>query len=162
MRGIHHREPGPVTALMEHPDAYVELIADGVHLHPAVVRLAATPKPHRAVLVTDAMAAAGAGDGDYDLGPMRVEVRSGVARLAGQGAIAGSTLTMASAVRFAVLEAGLPIEDAVRAASASPAAMLGLDRVGALRPGLRADLVVLDADLAVHRVLRGGAWVVDR
>jgi len=162
MRGIHHREPGPVTALMEHPDAYVELIADGVHLHPAVVRLAATPKPHRAVLVTDAMAAAGAGDGDYDLGPMRVEVRSGVARLAGQGAIAGSTLTMASAVRFAVLEAGLPIEDAVRAASASPAAMLGLDRVGALRPGLRADLVVLDADLAVQRVLRGGAWVVDR
>ena len=162
MRGIHHREPGPVTALMEHPDTYVELIADGVHLHPAVVRLAATPKPHRAVLVTDAMAAAGAGDGDYDLGPMRVEVRSGVARLAGQGAIAGSTLTMASAVRFAVLEAGLPIEDAVRAASASPAAMLGLDRVGALRPGLRADLVVLDADLAVQRVLRGGAWVVDR
>jgi N-acetylglucosamine-6-phosphate deacetylase len=69
---------------------------------------------------------------------------------------------MASAVRFAVLEAGLPIEDAVRAASASPAAMLGLDRVGALRPGLRADLVVLDADLAVQRVLRGGAWVVDR
>jgi N-acetylglucosamine-6-phosphate deacetylase len=159
MRGIHHREPGPVTALLEHPDAYVELIADGVHLHPAVLRLAVNRKPHLAVLVTDAMAAAGSGDGDYELGPMRVEVRGGVARLAGAGAIAGSTLTMAAAVRFAVVETGLPIEDVVRAATASPAAMLGYDRAGALRPGFRADLVVLDADLGVQRVMQNGRWV---
>jgi N-acetylglucosamine-6-phosphate deacetylase len=160
MRGIHHREPGPVTALLEHPDAYVELIADGVHVHPAVLRLAATRKPHLAVLVTDAMAAAGAGDGRYRLGPMEVEVSEGVARLAGaDGAIAGSTLTMAAAVRFAVTAAGLPIEDVVRAATASPAAMLGLERVGSLRPGSQADLVALDADLGVRRVLHRGAWV---
>lgn len=159
MRGLHHREPGPVAALLEHPHAYVELIADGVHLHPAVLRLAATRKPGRAVLVTDAMAAAGAGDGDYALGTMAVEVRDGVARLADTGLIAGSTLTMAAAVKFAVQVAGLPLEDVVRAATASPAAMLGLDRVGSLCPGFRADLVVLDGDLNVLRVLHRGQWV---
>jgi N-acetylglucosamine-6-phosphate deacetylase len=159
MRGLHHREPGPVTALLEHPDAFVELIADGVHLHPAVLRLAATRKPHLAVLVTDAMAAAGAGDGDYPLGGLTVQVRDGVARLASNGAIAGSTLTMAAAVKFAVQVAGLAIEDVVRAATASPAAMLGLVKVGSLRPGYRADLVVLDEHLDVQRVLHRGVWV---
>ena len=163
MRQLHHREPGPVAALLEHPDAYVELIADGVHLHPAVLRLAALAKPHLAVLVTDAMAAAATpGDGDFQLGPMTVRVRDGVARLADTGAIAGSTLTMAAAVRYAVQVAGLPIEDVVRAATASPAAMLGLDRVGALRPGYRADLVVLDDALDVSRVMRRGRWVATR
>ncbi len=159
MRQLHHREPGPVAALLEHPDAYVELISDGVHLHPAVLRLALQAKPHLAVLVTDAMAAAGSGDGDYALGPMTVEVRDGVARLAGTGAIAGSTLTLAAAVKYAVGVAGLPIEEVVRAATATPAAMLGLDRVGALRPGSWADLVVLDEELEVSRVMRRGRWV---
>lgn len=159
MRGLHHREPGPVAALLEHPDAYVELIADGVHLHPAVLGLAATRKPHLAVLVTDAMAAAAVGDGDYRLGAMAVQVRDGVARLADTGAIAGSTLTMSAAVKYAVQVAGLPIQDVVRAATASPAAMLGLDRVGALRSGFSADLLVLDQDLDVLRVLRRGTWV---
>lgn len=158
MRGLHHREPGPVAALLEHPDAYIELIADGVHVHPAVLKLAATRKPHLTVLVTDAMAAAAAGDGDYTLGQMAVQVRDGVARLADTGAIAGSTLTMAAAVNFAVEVAGLPLEDVVRAATAGPAAMLRLDRVGSLRPGFRADLVVLDPDLDVLRVLHGGRW----
>jgi len=159
MRGLHHREPGPVTALLEHPDAFVELIADGVHVHPAVLRLAAGRKQHRTVLVTDAMAAAAAADGDYRLGSMDVEVRDRVARLADTGAIAGSTLTMAAAVRFAVQQVGLPIEDAVRAASSTPAQMLGLDRVGVLRPGSLADLAVLDERLDVVRVLRRGRWV---
>ena len=159
MRGLHHREPGPVTALLEHPDAFVELVADGVHLHPAVLRLAAAAKPHQALLVTDAMAAAAADDGDYRLGPLAVTVRDGVARLRDSGAIAGSTLTMAAAVRHAVLVAGLPLTDVVRAATTTPAAMLGLTRVGALRPGFAADLVVLDARLRVTAVMRGGRWV---
>ncbi len=159
MRSLHHREPGPVAALLEHPDAYVELIADGVHVHPAALRLAAHAKPHLTVLVTDAMAAAASEDGEYQLGPMTVWVRDGIARLADTGAIAGSTLTMAAAVKYAVQVAGLPIEDVVRAATASPAAMLGLDRVGALRPGYRADLVVLDDQLDVRRVMRRGDWV---
>ncbi|MCD4533317.1 N-acetylglucosamine-6-phosphate deacetylase [Nocardioides sp. cx-169] len=159
MRPLHHREPGPIAALLEHPDAYVELIADGVHVHPAALRLAAEAKPHLFVLVTDAMAAAAAADGDYRLGRMTVTVRDGVARLAEGGAIAGSTLTMAAAVQYAVQVAGLPIADVVRAATSTPAALLHLDRVGALRPGYRADLVVLDQDLAVQRVLHCGRWV---
>jgi N-acetylglucosamine-6-phosphate deacetylase len=159
MRGLHHREPGPGAALLEHPDAYVELIADGAHLHPAIVRLAAHAKPHLTVLVTDAMAAAGAEDGDYHLGPMKVRVRDGLATLAETGAIAGSTLTMAAAVRYAATVAGLPVEEVVRAATATPAAMLGLDRVGALRPGYFADLVVLDDTFEVRRVMRRGRWV---
>ena len=162
MRGLHHREPGPVGALLE-SDADVELIADGVHLHPAVLRTAFAAKRGRCVLVTDAMAAAGAADGDYRLGPMAIEVRDGVARLADdgsrQGAIAGSTLTMDAAVRYAVREAGLPLLDVVHAASTAPARVLGLDSVGALEPGRRADLVVLDAGLAVVRVMRAGAWI---
>jgi N-acetylglucosamine-6-phosphate deacetylase len=159
MRGLHHREPGPIAALLEHPDAYVELVADGVHLHPAALRLAARAKPHFTVLVSDAMAAAAAADGDYRLGRLTVEVRGGVARLADGGAIAGSTLTVGAALKYAVQVAGLPLEDAVRAASATPAAMLGLDRVGALRPGFHADAVVLDEQLEVRRVLRRGRWV---
>jgi len=158
MRGLHHREPGPVAALLEHPDAFVELIADGVHVHPAMVGLAAAAKPHLTVLVTDAMAAAAADDGDYRLGRLVVRVREGVARL-DSGAIAGSTLTMAAAVRFAVQRAGLSLEDAVRAATATPATLHGLARVGALRPGYDADLVVLDEDLGVRRVMHRGAWV---
>jgi len=160
MRSLHHREPGPVAALLEHPDAYIELIADGVHVHPAALRLAAAAKPHFTTLVSDAMAAAAAVDGDYRLGRLTVEVRDGVARLANGGAIAGSTLTLAAALKYAVQVAGLPIEDAVRAASATPATMLGLDRVGALRPGFHADAVVLDEHLDVRRVLHRGAWIV--
>jgi N-acetylglucosamine-6-phosphate deacetylase len=161
MRPLHHREPGAVGALLD-SDADVELVADGVHLHPAVLRTAFAAAPGRCILVTDAMAAAGAPDGDYRLGQMAVEVRGGTARLAsedGEGAIAGSTLTMDAAVRYAVRTAGLPLLEVVRAASTTPAAAWGLHDVGSLEPGRRADLVVLDADLAVTRVMRGGAWV---
>jgi len=161
MRPLHHRDPGPVGALLDSP-VDVELIADGVHLHPAVLRTVFAAKAGRCILVTDAMAAAGAPDGDYALGQMAVEVREGVARLAdgaGTGAIAGSTLTMDAAVRFAVRTAGLPLLDVVHAASTAPARAWGLDGVGAIEPGLRADLVVLDADLDVVRVMRAGAWV---
>ncbi len=159
MRPLHHREPGPIAALLEHPDASVELICDGVHVHPAMVGLAAAGKRHQTVLVTDAMAAACSADGDYRLGSLDVEVRDGVARLREGGAIAGSTATMAGSVRFAVGEAGLSLEDAVRAATATPAALHGLTQVGTLRPGSRADLVVLDDDLAVRRVMHRGTWV---
>lgn len=158
MPSLHHREPGPVAALLE-SDAHVELISDGVHLHPAMLRFAARAKPGRSVLVTDAMAAAAGADGDYRLGTMEVEVRDGVARLAGGGTIAGSTLTMDAAVRHAVHDAGLDLADAVHAASTAPAAALGLADVGALEAGRRADLVVLDAALRVIRVMRAGLWV---
>jgi N-acetylglucosamine-6-phosphate deacetylase len=159
MRPIHHREPGPVLALVEDERAFVELIADGVHLHPTVLHWAATSAPHRFLLVTDAMAAAGAADGDHMLGPAAVEVRAGVARLASNGAIAGSTLTMDRAVRHAVRTAGLPLHAAVEAATATPARLLGLTDVGAIEPGRRADLVHLDHDLRVRAVMRHGTWL---
>ena len=123
-----------------------------------MIGLAAAAKPHRTVLVTDAMAAAAAADGSYRLGRLEVEVRDGVARLSGGGAIAGSTATMATSVRLAVA-AGLTLEDAVRAATATPATLHGLADVGVVRPGAYADLVVLDDDLAVTRVMHRGSWV---
>ncbi len=159
MRPLHHRQPGPIVALLESPSVVCELIADGVHLHDGTLHFAASVTgPGRAALITDAMAAAGMGDGDYDLGSLAVTVSGGVARLAGDGAIAGSTLTMDAALRRAV-GAGLSIVDASRMASGTPAAAVGLaGTVGALRPGLRADLVELSDDLEVVRVMRGGAW----
>ncbi|MEU7676305.1 N-acetylglucosamine-6-phosphate deacetylase [Micromonospora taraxaci] len=160
MRPVHHREPGPVVALLDAPTVICELIADGVHLHDGMLTyVAATAGPDRAALITDAMAAAGMADGEYELGGQAVTVTDGVARLARDGAIAGSTLTMDAALRHAV-SAGIPIADAARMVATTPARAIGLgDRVGALQVGLRADLVVLDDDLNVVRVLRGGSWV---
>jgi N-acetylglucosamine-6-phosphate deacetylase len=162
MRPVHHREPGPIPALLEDERVTVELICDGVHLHPAIVRMAiAAAGVERVVLVTDAMEAAGVGDGDYVLGELAVRVVDGVARLVEGGAIAGSTLTMDRAFRF-VVQAGVAVQDAVRMASATPARLLGLsDQVGELRAGLDADLVVLDETLALQAVMAKGLWVED-
>ncbi|WP_405429246.1 N-acetylglucosamine-6-phosphate deacetylase [Micromonospora sp. NBC_00617] len=160
MRPVHHREPGPVVALLDAPTVICELVADGVHLHDGMLTFTtATAGPDRAALITDAMAAAGMADGEYELGGQAVTVADGVARLARDGAIAGSTLTMDAALRHAV-HAGIPMADAARMVATTPARAIGLgDRVGALQVGLRADLVVLDDDLNVVRVLRGGSWV---
>jgi N-acetylglucosamine-6-phosphate deacetylase len=160
MRPVHHREPGPVVALLDDPRATVEVIADGVHVHPAMLRRAVTTKgAERVALVTDAMAAAGMADGDYQLGGLRVQVAGGIARLAEGGALAGSTLTMDAAFRGAVHESGLPLEAAARLAATTPAAVLGLPDVGAIEVGRRADLVVLDQDLRVTSVMASGVWV---
>jgi N-acetylglucosamine-6-phosphate deacetylase len=159
MRPPHHREPGPVFALLGAPTVVSELIADGTHLHDGTLAFAAgATGPDRTALVTDAMAAAGMADGAYDLGGQAVTVADGVARLALGGSIAGSTLTMDAALRRAV-GAGLSIVDACRAAATTPARAVGLGTaVGALRPGLRADLVELAEDLSVVRVMRAGTW----
>lgn len=158
-RPIHHREPGLIVALLERPEVTIELIADGVHVHPAMIREAARRAAGRYVLVTDAMAAAGSADGDYVLGPLQVQVRDGIARLTQGGAIAGSTLTLDRAVRFAVEQAGLGLHEAVTAATLTPATVLGRDDLGRLSPGAHADLVVLDDALRVRRVMRRGVWV---
>jgi N-acetylglucosamine-6-phosphate deacetylase len=174
MRPFHHREPGAVGALLDRDEVTCEIIADGVHLHDIAIRLAARAAgPGRLVLVSDAMAAAGMPDGRYQLGSKRVTVAGGVARLqedpsdpsrsdaaAREGAIAGSTATLADVVRHAIA-AGLPVLDAAAAASTTPARVLGLaDRTGALRPGLAADLVVCDDDFRPRAVMRQGEWLV--
>ncbi len=160
MRSPHHREPGPVPALLEDDRVTVELICDGVHLHPAAVRLAVrTAGARRVALVTDAMAAAGAGDGDYHLGGLVVRVTGSVARLADGVTIAGSTLTTDRAFRFAI-EAGIGIDDVVQMASTTPARLLGMgDRVGSVAVGLDADLLVLDETFRVRAVMIKGAWL---
>ncbi len=160
MRPVHHREPGVVTAALGDPRVAVELINDGVHLHPAIVQDAfARAGADRVALVTDAMTAAGVGDGEYDLGGQRVVVTDGIARLGDGGAIAGSTLTMDVALRRTVHDGGVSIVDAVRAAATTPARVLGLDDVGTIEPGQLADCVVLNPDLTVRAVMRHGAWV---
>jgi len=166
MRPWHHREPGPAGALLDRDEVTCEVIADGVHLHDTVIRLAGRAAgPGRLVLVTDAIAAAGMPDGRYRLGPMHVDVAGGVARLAGNGepgpagAIAGSTATMAGVVRHAVA-AGLPVTEVAAAASTTPARVLGLaGRTGAVRPGLHADLVVCDEDFRLRAVMSRGEWL---
>lgn len=163
MPSIHHREPGPITAMLEADGVTVEVINDGHHLHDAAVELAFQAAGRgRVALITDAMSAAGAGDGSYELGPLAVRVVNGVARLADGESIAGSTLTMDAAFRRAVLVNGIPIEEASVAASGTPAGVLGVDDVvGSLSVGKRADLVVLDPELTVVGVMAAGRWVVE-
>lgn len=163
MPGLGHRAPGPIAALLEDERITVELINDGTHLHPAALELAF----HRAgagrvAFITDAMDAAGFGDGRYQLGPLAVDVRDGVARLVDGGSIAGSTLTLDTAFRRAATIDRLPVEEIVQAISANPAKLLGVyDKVGSLEPGKDADLVVLDAEFTLKGVMRKGAWVVE-
>ncbi|MFF5002011.1 N-acetylglucosamine-6-phosphate deacetylase [Streptomyces phaeochromogenes] len=163
MPTLGHRSPGPIAALLEDERITVELINDGVHLHPASLQLAFHHAgAGRVAFITDAMDAAGFGDGRYMLGPLEVEVSEGVARLVEGGSIAGSTLTLDRAFKRAVTVDRLPIEDVVSAIAANPARSLGLyDRVGSLEPGKDADLVVLDADFELKGVMRRGEWVVD-
>lgn len=173
MRPLHHREPGPVAACLAaaaRGEMVVELVADGTHLVHGTIRSVvelvgphvgadgAVAGPDAVALVTDAMAAAGMADGAYELGPMRVTVADGVARLTEGGSIAGGTYHLLDVVRETV-EAGVPLVDAVRAASWTPAGVLGLDDRGGLVAGLRADVVVTDGDLRVSEVLRGGESV---
>ncbi|MGW4594617.1 N-acetylglucosamine-6-phosphate deacetylase [Streptomyces sp. NPDC004457] len=162
MPALNHRSPGPIAALLEDERVTVELINDGVHLHPAALELAFHHAgADRVAFITDAMDAAGTGDGRYMLGPLEVEVSEGVARLVEGGSIAGSTLTLDRAFQRAVTVDKLSVEDAVTALSANPARLLGLsDRVGSLEPGKDADLVLLDADFALKGVMRQGEWVV--
>ncbi|GAA2612293.1 N-acetylglucosamine-6-phosphate deacetylase [Streptomyces roseoviolaceus] len=162
MPPLGHRSPGPITALLEDDRITVELINDGTHLHPAALQLAFHHAgADRVAFITDAMDAAGFGDGRYWLGPLEVEVADGVARLVEDGTIAGSTLTLDRAFKRAVTVDGLSVEDAVTALSANPARLLGMaDTIGSLEPGKFADLVLLDSAYDLKGVMRRGEWVV--
>lgn len=160
MPSLHHRNPGPVAAALTDERVTVELINDGVHVHRATAEVAvAATGPARLALITDAMAAAGAGDGEFELGGLRVEVHGGTARLASDGAVAGSTIVLHEALLRAVRELGLDVPRAVRAASTVPARALGLTDRGDLAPGTRGDVLILDEALALAGQLTRGRWV---
>jgi N-acetylglucosamine-6-phosphate deacetylase len=164
MRPLHHREPGPALALLEDTRVIVELIADGVHVHPAMQRaVIEAAGAERVALVTDATAAAGLADGQFRLGTVQIDVVEQVARVRGTSTIAGSTATMDQLFR-AVARFGSDRDAALTAAvqmtSTTPARALGLDDVGGLRAGADADLVVLDRDLRVIGVMADGEWLV--
>ncbi len=162
MRGIHHREPGAAGGALLFPGVVVGVIADLVHLHPAILALVArTAGSGRVALVTDAMAAAGMERGTFTLGPQTVELRGGVPRLP-DGALAGSVLQMARAVRNFADAAGVSLKEAVQGASLVPARLLGLSRKGRIARGCDADLVVLDRDRVVALTLVGGQIAYER
>ena len=164
MRPIHHRDPGPALAALDaasRGEMVVEVIADGVHLDArTVAHVFSIAAEDHVVLVTDAMAAAGMADGRYRLGALDVTVEEGVATLTEGGAIAGGTAHLVEVLRHAVLEAGVELVAAVRAASTVPARVLGLeDEIGSLAAGRRADVLMVDRALRPVTVLRGGREV---
>ncbi len=161
MRPLDHRDPGLATTALVRPDVVCEVINDGVHLHDDTARLAfRAAGAERIALVTDAISAAGLGNGAHRLGSATVDVNDGVARISGTNTLAGSTLTMDRALRRAVRDLDLPIGEAVRAAATTPARVLGeQDARGSIAPGLAADLVVLDDTLEIAAVMLGGEWI---
>lgn len=150
MAGLHHRKPGTVGAALLLDEIYAQFIADGVHLHPAVVNMIVRLKgTEKAVLITDAIRGAGMPDGDYELGGQAIVVRDGAVRLA-DGTLAGSCLTMDVGVRNIVSFTGVCACEAIAMATLTPARSIGVsDRKGSLEPGKDADLVLLDQDLRV-------------
>ena len=159
MRPLNHRDPGPIAAVLGDERVTVELILDNVHVHPGAAKLVFDAAgPSRVSLITDAMSATGLGDGEYTLGDLRVRVDQGRARVVETGAIASSTIVLPQAVRNAVA-VGVPVEEALRSASSVPAAALGLSGAGRVEVGGHADLVVLDEDLSLSKVMYRGGWV---
>ena len=162
MTGLHHREPGAAGAVLTDERIYAEIIADGIHLHPAVVKLVVRAKGiGRTILVTDAIRATGLTDGEYDLGGQIVQVRDGIARTS-RGSLAGSTLALDAALRNVMRFAGLPIQEALKMATTTPAEALGISsRKGIIQPGADADLALVDPELNVQATIVNGALVYD-
>ncbi|MHB8157570.1 MAG: N-acetylglucosamine-6-phosphate deacetylase [Desulfocucumaceae bacterium] len=157
---LNHREPGLVGAVLANRDINAEIIADGHHLHPSMLKLLYSIKGSRGLtLATDAVSATGRPDGDYVFNGRKVTLKGGIITLP-DGTLAGSTLTMIEAVRNMVNLAQIPLHEAVRMASLNPARLLGRESAkGALAPGMDADLVLMDRDLNVVLTMVGGKIV---
>ena len=160
MGGLHHGEPGTAGAVLTCDEIMAEVIADNIHIHPAVIKLLVRAKGvRRTVLITDAIRAAGMPDGTYELGGQRVTVKEGVVRIA-TGSLAGSTLTMDRAVRNAMAATGLSLAETLPMASCNPARAIGMEREkGSLEPGKDADVILLDDALRVVMTMVGGKVV---
>jgi N-acetylglucosamine-6-phosphate deacetylase len=159
MTPLHHRKPGTAGAVLYDPRIRAEIIADGIHVHPAALSVLARLKTsHNLLLITDAMSATGLSDGEYAIGDLPVIVSGGIAILKeNPEALAGSTLTMIRGFRYLVQEIGLSLLEASRAASLTPAMSLGMQRsIGSLEAGKRADILRLDGELNLRGVWIGG------
>lgn len=156
MPGIHHRNPGVIPAAVENPHVRAEIICDGLHVHPASVRLAFSMfGAERMVIISDALRCCGMPDGEYELGGQQVFLAGGIAKLA-DGTIAGSATNLFECMRRAITF-GIPEEDAIRAASYNPACALGVsDKIGSITTGKLADFVVCNADYTEKAVYMGG------
>ena len=161
MRPFSHRDPGVAGAALTRDTVTVGLIADPSHLAAETIRLAFRAAPGRVVLVTDALAASGCPDGHYRLGDVEFDTADGIARRA-DGTLVGTTITLLDAVRHAC-DVGVTVEDAVNAATRTPAALFPGRPIGLLRPGDPADLLVLDDSLTLRDIVRAGpAAATDR
>jgi N-acetylglucosamine-6-phosphate deacetylase len=160
MRPLHHRDPGPLCAVAEADEVYGELIADGIHVHPAMMRLIAKLLgPERTIVITDALAGAGVPDGTFEFNGQRATVVDGVARL-DDGTITGSVLTMDQALRNVVQWTGISLTDAVGMLTRNPARAAGTaGHKGRLAAGYDADLLLFDPDLTLQATIRGGVLV---
>jgi N-acetylglucosamine-6-phosphate deacetylase len=160
MVGVHHREPGGAGAALTIDELYSEVIADNIHLHPAILKLVATAKPQdRLLLVTDAIRGTGLSDGVYPIEDRKIIIKDGVARLE-SGNLAGSTLTMDKAVKNMVKASGKSLEDVLPAVTSNPATLLKIaDHKGFLQPNFDADFVLLSPELEVLQTFVGGVSV---
>ena len=156
MPSIHHRNPGVIPAAVENPNVRAEIICDGLHIHPASVRLAFTAfGAERMIIISDALRCCGMPDGEYELGGQQVFLSGGIAKLS-DGTIAGSATNLFECMRRA-MSFGIAEEDAVRAASYNPACSLGVeDKIGSIAEGKLADFVVCNADYSEKTVYMGG------
>jgi len=165
MREMHHREPGVVGAALGDSRVSLELIADGIHVHPSIIRFVIEDLVHRdqldrLCLISDAIRASGRSDGTYMLGEIEMVVRNGMAQLK-DGTLAGSMLTLDQALRNVIEYGGLSLAEAISLVSRNPARVLGEEDLGTLRPGAQADVVLLDEDLRVHTTIRAGEIVYE-
>ncbi|ENM5833571.1 N-acetylglucosamine-6-phosphate deacetylase [Vibrio metoecus] len=161
MRGLHHRDPGVVGAGLLHPECYVEMIADGHHVHPAAIEVAHRCCGSRMTLITDAMCATGMPDGQYTLGEYQVEMQQGVVTTQ-SGGLAGSTLTLFDGVKNIQRWLNLPVEQAWLMASLTPAKSLGIQhQLGTLEVGKYASMVAISSDFSIEKTWVKGRLVFD-
>ena len=160
MNPLHHRNPGPIGAALEHPEVFVEMICDGIHIHPAVIKASIQMfGGERIVFISDSMRATGLPDGHYELGGQPVDVKGQLATLP-NGTIAASVTNLMDCMKKAV-SVGIPLETAVRCASYNPACSIGVsDRLGSIEVGKQADCVLLACDtLEIRAVIKAGQLI---
>ena len=163
MTGMHHRKPGAVGAALAFPELAVELIADGIHAHPAVMRIIVNAKgKDQVILITDAIRATGLPPGRYDLGGQDV-IASKTKAMLKDGTLAGSVLTMNMAVKNMIYKVGVPLEDAICMATYNPAKCIGMENTkGTIAPGKDADIIILDKNFETRKTIVKGEIVYSK